>query len=93
MSDPQPRDQPGVPAAREMSTLTGTSRTLARAVQGLQMNATRLAALLAADAAGHPPASAGLVALADALAALTPADEDVVNAILSGRDRPKRRGK
>ena len=77
--------------AREMSTLTGTSRTLERAVHGMQMNAARLAALLAEDAAAHAPATPGLAALADSLAALTPTDRDVVNAILSGRERPKRK--
>ena len=77
--------------AREMSTLTGTSRTLERAVHGMQMNAARLATLLAEDATAHAPATPGLAGLAEALSALTPADRDVVNAILSGRERPKRK--
>lgn len=80
-------------AAREMSTLTGTSRTLERAVHGMQMNANRLAALLADDAANHPPTSPGLAALAAAVAGLSDHDREVVNAILSGRERPKRKPK
>ena len=81
------------PHAREMSTLTGTARTLERAVHGMTMTAARLRQLLADDAAAHGPPSAGVAALLATLDGLTTADRDVVDAILSGRDRPTRAGR
>ncbi len=75
--------------ARDMSMLVGTCKTLERAISGLQMSSDRLVKLL--DDAGHQPLSAGIQQLVEALRALTPDDQVTVDAILSGRDRPKRK--
>jgi NADPH-dependent ferric siderophore reductase len=74
--------------ARDMSTLVGTSKTLERAISGLQMNSKRLAKLL-----GDETATPGISALITALQALTKDDRAIVDDILSHRAKPKRKHK
>ena len=92
MSDEHADEHAEEYAARELSTLTGTSRTLERAVYGMQSSAARLLKMLDDDAAEHPP-TAGLTRLADALRSLSADELAVVNAALGGHGRPKRKGK
>ncbi len=79
---------PQQPHSRDMSMLVGTSKTLERAISGLQMNTRRLATLLAEETA-----SPGIALLISALAALTKEDRDKVDDILSHRARGKRKPK
>jgi exopolyphosphatase/pppGpp-phosphohydrolase len=71
-----------------MSTLVGTSKTLERAISGLQMNSKRLARLL-----GEEIATPGITALITALQALSKEDRAIVDDILSHRAKPKRKHK
>jgi hypothetical protein len=71
-----------------MSTLVGTSKTLERAISGLQMNAKRLASLL-----GEESATPGLSGLITALNALSKDDRAIVDDILSHRAKPRRKHK
>jgi len=71
-----------------MSMLVGTSKTLERAISGLQMNTKRLASLLSEEA--PTPAITGLIA---ALKNLTREDQAIVDAILSHRAKTKRKPK
>jgi hypothetical protein len=80
------------PHGRDMSMLVGTSKTLERAISGLQMSADRLARLLDEDAV-HQPHSPGISKLIEALRSLTADDQAVVNGILTGRGKPKRKHK
>jgi hypothetical protein len=75
--------------ARDLSTLVGTSKTLERAISGLQMSSKRLAKLIDEDSAGHPQ-SPGITGLITALKALSKEDQSLVDAILSHRAKPKR---
>ena len=74
--------------SRDMSTLVGTSKTLERAISGLQMNTRRLGQLLSDEAAEHP-VSPGITGLIACLKKLTREDQIVVDAILSHRAKPK----
>jgi hypothetical protein len=76
--------------SRDMSTLVGTSKTLERAISGLQMSSRRFAKLLSDETDPVSPGIAGLVA---ALNALSPDDRTTVDAILSHRARPRRKPK
>jgi hypothetical protein len=73
---------------RDMSMLVGTSKTLERAISGLQMSSKRLAKLL-----GEEPASPGTTALIAALQALSKDECALVDDILSHRAKPKRKHK
>jgi hypothetical protein len=73
---------------RDMSTLVGTSKTLERAISGLQMNSKRLTKLLQ-DETSTP----GLSALLAALDGLSKEDRALVDDILSHRAKPKRKHK
>jgi hypothetical protein len=73
---------------RDMSTLVGTSKTLERAISGLQMNSRRLVKLLTDEAP-----SPGLSALVAALNELSKEDRELVDDILSHRAKPKRKHK
>ena len=72
--------------SRDMSILVGTSKTLERAISGLQMNTRRLAQLL-----GDESPTPAITALIAALKQLTREDQQVVDAILSHRAKPKRK--
>ena len=74
--------------SRDMSMLVGTSKTLERAISGLQMSSKRLAKLL-----GEEPATPGTTALIAALAGLSKDDRAMVDDILSHRAKPKRKSK
>ena len=76
------------PHSRDMSTLVGTSKTLERAISGLQMNTRRLTELLSDEV----PTS-GLTALIASLKKLTKEDQQLVDAILSHRAKTKRKPK
>jgi hypothetical protein len=78
--------------ARDMSMLVGTSKTLERAISGLQMSGNRLAKLLDEDAV-HQPHSPGIASLIEALRSLSKDDQTIVDSILSGRGKPKRKHK
>lgn len=73
-----------------MSTLVGTSRTLERAISGLQMSSKRLAKLLGEES---PAPTAGVAALIAALQNLSKEDRALVDDILSHRAKPKRKHK
>jgi hypothetical protein len=73
---------------RDMSMLVGTSKTLERAISGLQMSSKRLVKLL-----GEEPASPGTTALIAALQALSKDERALVDDILSHRAKPKRKHK
>jgi hypothetical protein len=75
-----------------MSTLVGTSKTLERAISGLQMNSKRLAQLLSDEAADHA-VSPGITGLIASLKKLSKEDQSLVDAILSHRAKPKRKPK
>jgi len=74
--------------SRDMSTLVGTSKTLERAISGLQMNSKRLSTLLAEETS--TPGISGLIA---SLRKLTKDDQQIVDAILSHRAKAKRKHK
>jgi hypothetical protein len=74
--------------SRDLSTLVGTSKTLERAISGLQMSSQRLMKLVSDE-----PESAGLAGLVTALQKLTAEDQAIVDAILSHRGKPKRKHK
>jgi len=78
--------------SRDMSTLVGTSKTLERAISGLQMNTKRLIQLLSDESAEQTAAITGLIA---AMKKLTKDDQSVVDAILSHRikGKPKRKAR
>jgi hypothetical protein len=75
-----------------MSTLEGTSKTLERAISGLQMNTRRLWQLLSDEASDHP-VSPGITALIASLKKLTKEDQILVDAVLSHRAKTKRKTK
>jgi len=75
-------------SSRDMSMLVGTSKTLERAISGLQMNSKRLVQLLAEE----PPTPA-IIALIASLKQLTKEDQVIIDAILSHRAKPKRKHK
>ncbi len=81
-----PQSQPSPQPSRDMSMLVGTSRTLERAISGLQMNSRRLTQLLADES--PTPAITALIA---ALEQLSKEDQETVDAILSHRAKPKRK--
>jgi hypothetical protein len=74
--------------SRDMSMLVGTSKTLERAISGLQMSSRRLAKLLSEE-----PATPGTTALIAALASLSKDDRALVDDILSHRAKAKRKAK
>jgi hypothetical protein len=74
--------------SRDMSMLVGTSKTLERAISGLQMNTKRLASLLSEEST--TPAITGLIT---ALKNLSKEDQAIVDAILSHRAKTKRKPK
>jgi hypothetical protein len=76
--------------SRDMSILVGTSKTLERAISGLQMNSRRLADLLTQEATEPTPGITGLIT---ALEKLTKEDQTIVDAILSHRAKTKRKAK
>ncbi len=76
--------------SRDMSSLVGTSKTLERAISGLQMNAKRLTELLEDDGHTLTPGITGVIA---ALKKLTKDDRAIVDAILSHRAKSKRKPK
>lgn len=78
---PQPPSQ-----SRDMSILVGTSKTLERAISGLQMNSKRLAQLL-----GDETPTPAITALIASLKNLTKEDQLTVDSILSHRAKPKRK--
>jgi hypothetical protein len=69
-----------------MSTLVGTSKTLERAISGLQMNTRRLGELL-----GDEQPTPGITQLTAALKSLSKADQQIVDAILSHKVKSKRK--
>lgn len=73
---------------RDMSMLVGTSKTLERAISGLQMNSRRLVKLLTDETA-----TPGLSALVAALNGLSKEDRELLDDILSHRAKPKRKPK
>jgi hypothetical protein len=77
-----------VQSSRDMSMLVGTSKTLERAISGLQMNTKRLIQLLAEEST--TPGITGLIA---SLKKLTKEDQVTVDAILSHRAKSKRKTK
>ncbi len=76
------------PHSRDMSMLVGTSKTLERAISGLQMNSKRLVTLLEGETA-----TPGITALIAALRELSKDDRAIVDNILSHRAIPKRKNK
>jgi NADPH-dependent ferric siderophore reductase len=74
--------------SRDMSTLVGTSKTLERAISGLQMSSKRLTSLL-----GDETTTPGIAGLIASLKKLTKDDQQIVDAILSHRAKPKRKHK
>jgi exopolyphosphatase/pppGpp-phosphohydrolase len=74
--------------SRDMSMLVGTSKTLERAISGLQMNSKRLAKLL-----GEETTTPGITAMITALGGLSKEDRAIVDDILSHRAKPKRKAK
>ena len=74
--------------SRDMSMLVGTSKTLERAISGLQMNSKRLVKLLGEET---PAPSAGIAALIAALQNLSKEDRAMVDDILSHRAKTKRK--
>jgi hypothetical protein len=75
---------------RDMSMLVGTSKTLERAISGLQMTTNRLASLLDDKTVAQSP---GVARLVQALRLLTADDKAIVDGILSGRGKTKRKHK